>query len=159
MTISIKNRRGFTLVEVISVLVLSGIGLAFMGMLFVTSTGIFIGSKQAAEDSQKAQIAMNRLVKELTFAGKNTVVVTNGRTIQWISRHPDRFGEPTTATWNGTSGSNLRLFTTGLRGYDLLDNVGVFAVSMTSETITITLASSRSDGVQHTVTIHPRYEL
>ena len=159
MIVNVRDRAGFTLVEVIAGLVLSGIGLAFVGMLLVTSTGIFINSRNSSEDAQKIQVAMNRLVKELTFAGEGTVVVTNGRTIQWISRHPDRFGEPATATWNGTSESTIRLFTTSLFGADLLDNVGLFEVSLTVDSITITMASSRNKGVEHTVTIHPRYEL
>lgn len=50
-------------------------------MLLVTSTGVFFSNKEAAEDSQKIQVAMNRLVKELTFAGAGTVAVTDGRTV------------------------------------------------------------------------------
>jgi prepilin-type N-terminal cleavage/methylation domain-containing protein len=158
MKIKARNRAGFTLIEVVAVLVLGGITLAFGSMLFVTSVGTFVDSKNAVEDSQKIQVAMNRLVKELTFAGEGTVVVTNGRTLQWISRHPDRFGEPATATWDGADGSSLKLFTTGLRGYELLDNVHAFEVSLTADTVTITLKSTRSDGVAHTMTIHPRYD-
>ena len=154
-----QNRPGFTLIEVIAVLALTAIGLVFAAMLFVTSTEIFISSKDAAEDSQKIKIAMNRLVKELTFAGEGTVDILDGRTIRWTSRHPDRFGQPGTATWNGTSGSTLDLFTTSRVGAPLLDNVSAFTVSSTSDTITITLRSTRSDGVEHTTVIHPRYDL
>ena len=151
-----KNARqnGFTLIEVIAVLILSSLIFVFTAMLLVTSTGIFISSKEAAEDSQKIQAAMNRLVKELTYAGIGTVVVTNGRTVSWTSRHPERFGEVEAATWNGTSGTNLTL-----QGAALLDNVGTFSVSSTADTITITLRSARSAGVGHTTTFHPRYDL
>jgi len=147
------NRAGFTLIEVIAVLALSGIALVFTAMLLVTSTKVFISNKGAAEDSQKIQVAMNRLVKELTFADAGTVGVTDGRTVQWTSSHPDRLGEAETATWNGTSGSSLTL-----QGAALLDNVSVFAVSSTADTITITLRSTRSDGVSNTTMIHPRYD-
>ncbi|MFT6239102.1 MAG: prepilin-type N-terminal cleavage/methylation domain-containing protein [Akkermansiaceae bacterium] len=148
-----ENRAGFTLIEVVAALVLTGIVLAFTAMLLVTSTKIFISSKDAAEDSQKIQVAMNRLVKELTFASAGTVVVTDGRTIQWTSSHPDRVGEAETATWDGTSGSNLTL-----QGAALLDNVSLFTVSSTADTITITLRSTRSEGVSNTTIIHPRYD-
>lgn len=149
------NRNGFTLIEVIAVLILTSITFVFAGMLLVTSTEVFISNKEAVEDSQKIQVAMNRLVKELTYAGAGTVVVDeNGRTVQWTSRHPDRFGEVETATWNGTSGTNLTL-----QGVALLDNVSVFTVASTVDTITITLRSTRSAGVAHTTIFHPRYDL
>ena len=148
-----QNRAGFTLIEVVAVLVLTGIVLAFTAMLLVTPTKLFISNRDAVEDSQKIQVAMNRLVKELTFADAGTVVVTDGRTVQWTSSHPDRFGEAETATWNGTSGSNLTL-----QGAALLDNVSVFTVSSTADTITITLRSTRSEGVSHSTIVHPRYD-
>ena len=99
---------------------------------------------------------MNRLVKELTYAGAGTVDVISGRTVTWRSRHPDpdQFGVVKTATWNGTSGSALTL-----QGVALLDNVSVFTVSSTPDSITITLRSTRSDGVVHTMIVHPRYDL
>ena len=158
MKINMQRAKGFTLVEVISVLVLGGMALIFASMLFVTSTNIFVDSKNAAKDSQKLQAVLNRLVKELTFAKQGTVVVTNGRTIQWVSNHPDHLGQPATVTWNGTSGSSLRLFTTSLFSFEMLDTVGVFQVSSTADTITITLSSSQSEGVQLSTTVHPRYD-
>jgi prepilin-type N-terminal cleavage/methylation domain-containing protein len=74
-----QNRAGFTLIEVIAVLALTGIALVFTAMLLVTSTNVFISNKGAAEDSQKIQVAMNRLVKELTFAGAGTVDFSSSR--------------------------------------------------------------------------------
>ena len=149
-----QNRPGFSLIEVVAVLVLTSLIVVFVAMLLVTSTGVFLSDKMAAEDSQKIQVAMNRLVKELTYAGTGTVLVSNGRTVQWVSRHPDRSGEVEIATWNGLSGSSLTL-----QGVVLLDNVDVFAVSSTADTITISMRSTRSDGVTHTTIIHPRYDL
>jgi hypothetical protein len=135
-------------------LILTSLVFVFAAMLLGTTTGIFISSKEAAEDSQKIQVVMNRLVKELTYAGAGTVVVTNGRTVRWTSRHPERFGEGETVTWDGTSGTNLTL-----KGAALLDNVGAFSVSSTADTITVTLRSARTAGVGHTTTVHPRYDL
>ena len=126
----------------------------FSAMLLVTSTEVFISNKDAAEDSQKIQVAMNRLVKELTFAGAGSVTIPDSGTIQWTSAHPDRLGEAQTATWNGTSGTNLTL-----GGAPLLDNVDAFIISSPADAISITLRSSRSPGVTHSTTVHPRYEL
>ncbi|BCX46866.1 hypothetical protein HAHE_07740 [Haloferula helveola] len=144
---------GFSLIEIIAVLVLSSLALVFAAMLLVTSTGIFISNKEAAEDSQKIQAAMNRLVKELTYAGSGTVVVSNGRTVQWTSNHPERFGDAQTATWDGATGSNLTL-----QGAILLDNVDLFAVSSTADTVTISMRSANSNGVTHSTIVHPRYD-
>ncbi|MGK0240694.1 MAG: prepilin-type N-terminal cleavage/methylation domain-containing protein [Candidatus Pelagisphaera sp.] len=146
-----KSRAGFTLIEIIAVLILTSLALVFTAMLLVTSTEVFISNKEAVEDSQKIRVAMNRLVKELTFAGTGSVTITGGRTIQWTSQHPDQFGVAETATWNGTSGTNLTL-----QGAPLLDNVGAFQILSTTDSITITLRSSRSPGVTHTTTVHPR---
>lgn len=148
-----QNRAGFTLVEVVAVLALSSLGLVFAAMLFVTSTSIFISTKEATEDAQKIQFAMNRLVKEMTFAGTGTVVIIDSRTVGWTSHHPDRFGEVEIATWNGTIGSDLTL-----QGTSLLDNVSLFAVSATADSITLTLRSARNDGVSLTTVVHPRYD-
>lgn len=37
------------------------------------------------------------------------------------------------------------------------DNVGAFQILSTTDSITITLRLSRSPGVTHTMTVHPRY--
>lgn len=150
-----RKQAGFTLIEVVAVLILTSLTFVFAGMLLVTSTGVFISNMEAAEDSQKIQVAMNRLVKELTYAGVGTVAITDGRTVVWTSSHPERLGEVQTATWDGTAGSDLTL-----GGAVLLDNVSTFAVaSPSADTITITLQSARSAGVAHTTTLHPRYDL
>ncbi|MDB4319243.1 prepilin-type N-terminal cleavage/methylation domain-containing protein [bacterium] len=159
MKIQCRNRAGFTLIELIATLVLSGIVLVFAGMLMETSTNIFINGKEAAEDSQKVQIAMNRLVKELTYAGADTLVISdNGQTIQWISRHPDRLNIAGSATWNGTVGSDLDFITSGFQGSALLDNVSLFTVSSAADAVTITMKTRDSNRIAHTTTFHPRYE-
>lgn len=141
-------------------MVLSGIVLVFASMFLETSTKIFIGGKNAAEDSQKIQFAMNRLIKELTYAEAGTVQIHNNRSIQWTSRHPDRFNAPGSVEWSGVSGSDLNFTTTGVSGAPLLDNVSLFSVSSTpgSGGITITLKTRHGDAAAHTATIHPRYD-
>lgn len=148
-----RNRPGFTLIEIVAVLILTSIALTFGAMLFVTSTQNFVASKAAIEDAQKIQVAMNRLVKEMTYAGKDTVVVSDARTVEWTSHHPNRFGAPVIANWNGTVGSDLTL-----QGIPLLDHVRLFRVTATEDAITLTLQSTRTEGVAHTTTVHPRYD-
>ena len=153
MKISQQKKAGFTLIETVAVLALIALGVVFASMLFVTATGNYMTTKEAVEDGQKVQAAMNRLVKELTYARQGTVVVENTRSIQWTCDHPERAGEAGTVTWDGTSGSSLTL-----GGKALLDNVSSFAVSSTSDGITISLSSADSNGITHTTVIHPRYD-
>lgn len=151
-----QRRNGFTLLELVAVLILTAISLAFSAMLIVTTTSVTVENKHAVEDSQKIQAAMNRLVKELTFAKSGTIVVANGRSIQWTSRHPGRLGESGTVSWDGVFGSNIGLSTPGLPGAVLLDNAAVFSVSATSDSISLTMKSARAPGVEHSMVIHPR---
>jgi len=149
-----SSRAGFTLIEMAAVLVLTALALVFAAMLLVTSTEIFLSSRDAAEDSQKIQVAMNRLVKELTWARAGTVATPDGRTVQWMTYHAERIAAGAqVAVWDGTPGSDLLL-----QGTPLLDNVGAFVVSSTADTVDITLRSTRSPGVTHRTIVHPRYE-
>ncbi len=152
-----ERRAGFTLLEVTAVLILTGIGVVVAVMLIETMFRVSLGNRNAVSDSQKIQVAMNRLVRELTYAEAGSVILTNNRTIQWKSDHPDRLDETTTVTWNGQIGSDLIFNKAGFQGVALLSNVGGFSVSSTADSITLTMQSERSIGVEHTMTIHPRY--
>ena len=61
-----SNEKGFTLIEVIASLVLIGILAAVAGMGLVKITEGYVFAKKNAETVQKAQIAMARIVKELS---------------------------------------------------------------------------------------------
>ena len=60
------SNSGFTLIEVIVSLVLVGVMAVVAGMGIVSATRAFIFAKDAAEISQKSQLAMNRLTKSIT---------------------------------------------------------------------------------------------
>ena len=154
MKILMKSRRaGFTLIELVGTLALSGMVLVFTAMLLSTSTNIYVNRNYLIEDSQKIQIAMNRLIKELNFANYGAVATPNSRTVQWTSAHPNRLGESLTATWDGTSGSDLYL-----EGVPLLNNVDSFSVSNATGAITFAIRSTRSLGVVFSSTVYPRDE-
>lgn len=99
---------------------------------------------------------MNRLIKELTFTDTGSVTIGSNRQISWVSNHPDRLGETGTATWNGASGSNLTISTSGFANAILLDNVTNFSVASTGDAITISLTTRTDNGSSLTSVIHPR---
>ena len=63
-----SQEKGFTLIEVIVSLVLVGIISAMMGLGLMQITQGYIFSRQNSETVQKVQIAMARIVKELSAA-------------------------------------------------------------------------------------------
>jgi prepilin-type N-terminal cleavage/methylation domain-containing protein len=66
MAITAKNTKGFTLIEMIVVLVLVGIITVFAGMGIVRVTQGFLFTKENAATLQKGQMVMARLIKEFT---------------------------------------------------------------------------------------------
>jgi prepilin-type N-terminal cleavage/methylation domain-containing protein len=66
----ISNEKAFTLIEVIVCLVLIGIMAAIVGMGFMRIAEGYIFAKKNAEMVQKAQVAIARIVKELSAAQK-----------------------------------------------------------------------------------------
>lgn len=69
-----SNEKAFTLIEVIVSLVLIGIMAAIAGMGLMKIAEGYVFAKQNAETAQKAQIAMTRIVKELSAASAITAV-------------------------------------------------------------------------------------
>jgi prepilin-type N-terminal cleavage/methylation domain-containing protein len=78
----LSNEKAFTLIEVIVSLVLIGILAAIAGMGLIKIAEGYVFAKQNAETVQKAQIAIARIVKELsaataiTTAGANSITYT-----------------------------------------------------------------------------------
>jgi prepilin-type N-terminal cleavage/methylation domain-containing protein len=75
------DQKGFTLFEVIVSLVLMGIMAVGLTLGLVKVVQSFVFAQEATEVSQKAQLAMARIKKELTDA--TTVTTSNGTTINY----------------------------------------------------------------------------
>ena len=75
------DQKGFTLIEIIMVLILLGIMGTMAGLGIVTFTNSFILSRQAADVTGKARPAMLRLQKE--FLRINSVTAATGTSITY----------------------------------------------------------------------------
>ncbi|MCX5831478.1 MAG: type II secretion system protein [Deltaproteobacteria bacterium] len=75
-----SNEKAFTLIEVIVSLVLIGIMAAIAGMGLMRIAEGYVFTKQNAEATQKAQIAMARMVKELAAADTISAAAANAIT-------------------------------------------------------------------------------
>lgn len=114
--------RGFTLIEVIVSLVILGIMASVAGLAIVEITSRYVFAQKAGETAQVAQVAMARMIKELTLirscASSSTTAINfdtptaTGRTIGW-------------------TGSNSGVFVRPIlvNGQTLIENVQSFALS------------------------------
>lgn len=73
----VKNESGFTLIEIIVVLVLIGIVAVMVAMGFVTGIQGYIFARDMAPISQKANLAMSRLSRELLEISTITSATAN----------------------------------------------------------------------------------
>jgi len=102
---------GFTLVELVVTLTLTGLLATVVGMALVPALEGFLQARRAAATAQGAQLAMTRMVREFVQTQSNTVSVVNNRAVTFTSRHgPGDAGlEPHTISWDGEAGNALLL--------------------------------------------------
>ena len=122
---TIASNRGFTLIEIIVSLILVGIMAVVVGMGIVTATKAFIFAKEAAEISQKNQLAMNRITKSIQNWFPVPVPVTGTQSLT-ITRNDVLSGGIVTERYS-YSGNTLSLFLgTSTEGDILCDNLTDF---------------------------------
>ena len=122
-----KNRimagqNGLTMIEIIMTLVIAGMLAAVAGIVNLSSG--FVAARQNTAVAQKVQLALTRIVKELSEC--NSVSTTSSNTTQ-IAFEPRRAaGSDYSFSWSGTVGDPLILDTGGGNQDALIDNVKDF---------------------------------
>ena len=116
-----KNNKGFTLIEIIATLVLSGILAGIAGMGLVQMSKSFVFTKQNMGTLQKGQLAMLRILKE--FTNISSISASNNTSITFVSEH--RSGGTITYALS-LSGTTLLLQKDGGDQNILVNNVNDF---------------------------------
>lgn len=99
------SKSGFTLIELIVSIVLVGVLAAVAGMGIISATKAFIFSKEAAEISQKSQLAMNRLTKSVTNWTALAMSPAPTATSMTLTRNDIITGNTITETYSYASGT------------------------------------------------------
>ncbi|MBN1474373.1 MAG: prepilin-type N-terminal cleavage/methylation domain-containing protein [Syntrophaceae bacterium] len=124
-----KKESGFTLIEIIITLILLGIMGAIGAMLIVQGAQSYITAKTSNELSQKAQLALNRMILE--FEDISTISSANANSVCYTLRYYD-VNTGSTNDINrcvGLDGSQINIGPTVATGSVLVDNVGAFQLN------------------------------
>ena len=117
------NEKGFTLIEVIVTLILVGITAVLAGMWIVSVANGYIFARTNASTTQKAQLAMTRLVKEFSAIQSvttgSTAGITFNRTVSATTSVPVTLS---------LSGNALQLKVNDTEAQTLTDSVSAFTL-------------------------------
>ena len=163
------NQNGFTLVELIVSLMLVGIIAAVAGMAMTPFFEGFVDARRNAEMTQKAQIALTRMVKDITTI--SAVASGTATAVTFTCQHGST-SVTYTYSWSGTAGDPVVL-NPATTNDTLIDRVNNFqlvyvyyttgGVEMTENTwtanskgIEIQLTLEDATAIVHTARAFPR---
>lgn len=120
-------KRGFTLIELVAVLLLVGVLIASSMVSLIPVAEGLMQARQNATLLRKSRLAFARISRE--FSGIAEVVAGGSRTIQYVFWDASRNAFNRTLSWSGTSGDPLLL-----DGVPLTDEVADFRLQYLSWT-------------------------
>ena len=100
-------KRGFTLIELVAVLLLVGVLIASSMVSLIPVAEGLMQARQNAVILRKSRLAFARLSRE--FSAITEVVAGNSHSIQYVFWDASRNAFNRTLSWSGTSGDPLRL--------------------------------------------------
>jgi prepilin-type N-terminal cleavage/methylation domain-containing protein len=149
----INKQKGFTLIEIIFVLIIVGIMLAVGGLGLVQVVKGMIFTKMNAATTQKGQIAMTKLVKEFSNINISSITAANATSISFTSTKNDVNSSHTvmlsgsTITFDGDIVTDhVSSFT--LNYYDNYDSAAQTTWQSSRRIIEITLKLTGADDVK-----------
>jgi prepilin-type N-terminal cleavage/methylation domain-containing protein len=159
-----RARAGFTLIELIAVIVIMGFLTIFAGNLFSLGARGVLASRQGEEGGQKAQIALTRIAAELRDinggpATGGTAPLITGTSLSYTSSNtslPGTTASPRTLTYDSAN-KRITLTVSGT-AYVLLDGVSSCTMSANTSyatTFTVTFAMTGIGG-NFSITVKPR---
>ena len=124
--LSLKDNSGFTLIEIIAVLILAGILGAVAGRGIVTGVQGYMLARENAVLAQKAQLALGRMTRELTEISEMTAAGSN-----FV-----QFATPAGQRGIGFSDGNIRLSIDSVAwggGFVLAGDVSAFTLGFSDD--------------------------
>ncbi|MFH1154514.1 MAG: type II secretion system protein [Pseudomonadota bacterium] len=172
--VTFSGEHGFTLIEVIAVLVLTGVLAVFAGMGVVQMTKAFVFTKDATSLGQKNELVMTRMRRSVA----NLTNITPSASSLTIKRLNNGDEITELYSWSGTPGASLTLTITNSAGSstparEIADRVNSFALFFSKTDgsvwgagdpvaelarvgINLTMATSGGDSAQFSDSVVPR---
>lgn len=123
-----KHQRGLILIELISVIVLTGIIATITSYFFYTGLNGYLNSKNSLEGALKAQMALDRMTLELRSISYFTSAPT-AASVSYRSHDPELEGSRVFKYQSGTETGEILIRVDG-QDYLLLDDVSSFDLNV-----------------------------
>lgn len=154
-----RTQKGFTLIELIAVIVIMGFISIFAGSMFNIGARGVLASRQAEENGQKGQIALTRIAAELRDVnggpGASSAPTVTSTAIAYTSSNALLTGARILAY--DAAGKRITLSVAGT-AYTLIDGVSSCTMSANTTytpTFTVTFALTDTSG-SFSITVKPR---
>jgi type II secretory pathway pseudopilin PulG len=128
-----KHQRGLILIELIAVIVLTGIIATFTSFFLYTGIHGYLNAKSSLEGALKAQMALDRMTLELRNISYFTSAPT-AASVSYVTKDPLLQGVRVLKYQSGTDTGEILISVDGT-DYPLLDNVSAFDLNFTYQNL------------------------